>query len=141
MENTCFLLVDAEVLPDVFMRVLRAKELIASGQAKNASEASAMAGVSRSAFYKYKDRVFYADAGREVATITATLLDETGALQQLLAQISAAGADVVTINQSMPENGAAKVAVTVRTSSMSQSLSGLCEELKSQRTVISVRQS
>ena len=34
-----FLLVNAEVLPDVFLKVLRAKEMLASGEAKNISEA------------------------------------------------------------------------------------------------------
>ena len=47
-----FLLVDVNVLPEVFLRVLRAKELLASGAAKNISVASRMVGVSRSAFYK-----------------------------------------------------------------------------------------
>ena len=45
----------------------------------------------------------------------ATLLTKTGALQSLLSGISAAGASVVTITQSQPENGTAQVEVTVRT--------------------------
>ncbi len=133
-----YLLVEASVLPDVFIKVLRAKELLAGGQAKNVSKASAMAGVSRSAFYKYKDCVFYSDNERQTLTITARLLDQTGALQSLLAGISQAGAGVVTINQSIPENGAATVAVTVRTEGMHQSLEELVERLKKQKTVVSV---
>ena len=56
-----FLLVDAEVLPEVFLSVLKAKELLASGAAKNISAAVKQAGISRSAFYKYKDSIFDAD--------------------------------------------------------------------------------
>ena len=52
-----FLLVDAAVLPEVFLRVLEAKELLASRRARNISSAVKMAGLSRSAFYKYKDCV------------------------------------------------------------------------------------
>lgn len=141
MENRRYLLVDAAVLPEVFLRVLRAKELLANGEAKNVSRATRMADVSRSAFYKYKDSVFHADSERQVSTITATLLDETGALQALLASISNAGAGVVTINQSFPENGAAAVAVTIRTEGMSMSISELCEKLKRQKTVVDVKQS
>ena len=48
-----FLLVDAAVLPEVFVRVLQAKELLASRRARNISAAVKMAGLSRSAFYKY----------------------------------------------------------------------------------------
>ena len=49
------LLVDAGVLPEVFGKVLEAKEHLQSGRAATAAEAARMAGISRSAFYKYKD--------------------------------------------------------------------------------------
>ena len=106
-----FLMVDAAVLPEVFLKVLKAKELLANGAARNISAATRQAGISRSAFYKYKDCIFDSENSREVITVMATLLDETGALQALLAGISAAGASIVTINQATPENGAAQVAV------------------------------
>ena len=76
-----FLLVDVSVLPEVFLKVLKAKELLAAGSAKNVSAATEMAGLSRSAFYKYKDCIFDAENSKEVLTVNATLLDETGALQ------------------------------------------------------------
>ena len=104
-----FYLVDAQVLPEVFLKVVRAKELLASGEARSISAATRAVDLSRSAFYKYKDCIFDSENGREVITIMATLRDETGALQSLLAGISAAGASIVTINQSTPENGAALV--------------------------------
>ena len=106
-----FLLVDAEALPEVFLKVLKAKELLASGAARNISDAAKQVDISRSAFYKYKDSVFDAENSNEVITVLATLLDETGALQSLLAGISEAGGSVVTISQSKPENGAAQVEV------------------------------
>ena len=94
MPDRRFLLVDAAVLPDVFLKVLQAKELLASGAVNNISTAARQAGISRSAFYKYKDTVFDAEAGRESITVVATLLDKTGALQSLLSGISAAGASI-----------------------------------------------
>ena len=60
-----FLLVDSSALPDVFLKVLQAKELLASGSVSNISTAARQAGISRSAFYKYKDYVFDAETGRE----------------------------------------------------------------------------
>lgn len=139
MESKQYYLVEAAVLPEVFVRVLKAKELLASGEAKNVSRATRMADVSRSAFYKYKDSVFRADSERDVVTLKATLLDETGALQMLLAGISQAGAGVVTINQSMPENGTAVVAVTMRSSGMQLSLEQLRAALLQQRTVVEIK--
>ena len=80
MAERRFLLVDSEVLPDVFLKVLEAKQLLASGTVSNISLAARQAGISRSAFYKYKDYVFDAESGRETITVIATLLDKTGAL-------------------------------------------------------------
>ncbi len=134
-----FLLVDSSVLPEVFLKVLKAKELLASGAARNISLAAKEAGISRSAFYKYKDSVFDAESSREIITVQAVLLDETGALQNLLAGISAAGGSIVTINQSTPENGAAQVAVSVRTATMQMSVEEMLHRLSRQRTVVEVR--
>ena len=68
-----FYLVDAQVLPEVFLKVIRAKELLASGQARNISAATRSVGLSRSAFYKYKDCIFDSENGRELITVMATL--------------------------------------------------------------------
>jgi len=131
-----FLLVEAGVLPQVFLRVVEAKELLASGGAKNISEAAKQVGLSRSAFYKYKDSIFDAQDGRDVLTVNATLRDETGALQNLLAGISAAGASIVTINQATPENGAAQVAVSIRTGGMQGTLEDMLSQLRRQPAVV-----
>ncbi len=134
-----YLLIEISVLPDVFLKVVKAKELLASGAARNVSAATKMADISRSAFYKYKDCIFDAENSKEVITVNATLLDETGALQTLLAGISAAGASIVTINQATPENGAAQVAVSIRTGNMQMTLEEMLALLKRQRTVVDVR--
>ncbi len=134
-----FYLVDAQVLPEVFLKVIKAKELLASGQARNISAATRSVGISRSAFYKYKDCIFDSENGRELITVMATLRDETGALQSLLAGISSAGASIVTINQATPENGAAQVAVTIRTDTMQMTPDELAAALGRQSTVVAVR--
>ncbi len=133
-----FFLVEASVLPEVFLKVLKAKELLASGEAKNISSATRQADISRSAFYKYKDCIFDAENSREVLTVMATLLDQTGALQALLAGISAAGASIVTINQSTPENGAAQVAVSIRTGTMQMTVEEMMAQLSRQPTVVEI---
>ncbi len=134
-----FYLVDAHVLPEVFLKVVRAKELLASGQARNISAATRAVGLSRSAYYKYKDCIFDSENGRELITVMATLRDQTGALQSLLAGISSAGASIVTINQATPENGAAQVAVTIRTDTMQMTPDELAAMLARQSTVVGVR--
>ena len=127
-----FLLVDAAVLPEVFVRVLQAKELLASRRARNISAAVKMAGLSRSAFYKYKDCVYDAQDSAEVTTVHATL-------RSLLEAISGAGASIVTINQSTPESGTARVSVSFRTGGMHLSAEALLAELRRQPTVVDIR--
>ena len=112
-KNTCvcevnklerrFYLVDAEVLPEVFLKVVKAKELLASGEVRSISAATRSVDLSRSAFYKYKDCIFDSENGREVVTVMATLRDETGALQSLLAGVVAEG----TGQQAAPAEGTA----------------------------------
>ena len=135
-----FLMEDAAVLPEVFLKVLKAKELLASGEARNISAATRAVDLSRSAFYKYKDCIFDARSTQQIITVLATLLDETGALQALLGGISAAGGSVVTINQATPENGAAKVEVTVRTDTLRVSIEEMLAQLAQQRAVVEVHQ-
>ena len=138
MSERRFLLVDTSVLPDVFLKVLEAKQLLAAGKVTNISAAARRAGISRSAFYKYKDCVYDAEKGRETITGIATLLDKTGALQSLLSGISSAGASIVTITQSRPENGAAQVEVTVRTGMMQMSVENMLMHLSRQPNVVEV---
>ncbi len=136
-----FLLIDVDVLPEIFIKVIKAKELLAAGKAKSVSEAAKMLDISRSAFYKYKDCIFDVENTGSVHTVSAVLKDETGALQSLLALISAAGASIVTINQSTPENGTANVAVSVRSDNMATSFEEMLEDLRKQPNVIDARQS
>ena len=48
-------IVDSRVLPEVFGKVMAVKKLIAGDEALTVQEAAARVGISRSAFYKYRD--------------------------------------------------------------------------------------
>ena len=111
------LLVDADVLPEVFVRVLDAKQLLASGQAVSAAEASRLAGISRSAFYKYKDAVLPYDAEKpgQILTVHFILRDRPGVLSSVLSAFADAGANILTVNQNIPEGSTASVSISART--------------------------
>ena len=113
------LLIDASVLPEVFEKVLSAKQLLASGEARSASEAARMAGISRSAFYKYKDTVFPYDAdGGHILTMHFVLSDRPGVLSSVLTAFADVGANVLTVNQNIPADGTATVSISARTDRM-----------------------
>lgn len=108
------LLVDETVLPEVFVRVVEAKQLLASGKAATAAEAARVAGISRSAFYKYKDSVFTYDArnaGR-ILTVQTVLSDRPGILSGVLSAFATAGANILTVNQNIPSDGRALVSIS-----------------------------
>ncbi len=127
-----FLLVDAQVLPEVFTKVVQAKMYLAQGKAKSSSQAAQMAGISRSAFYKYKDSVYLYDErmNENIVTFYLTLEDRPGVLSSLLGELYQAGANIITVNQNIPVDGVALVSVSVRTSSASLSRSEILEKLE-----------
>ena len=124
MAERRFLLVDAEVLPEVFVKVLQAKELLASGAVNNISAAAKQAGISRSAFYKYKDaaRPFNDMLHGRIVTFQTMLKDEPGILSGLLNVFAGTGVNILTINQNIPVNGCAVVTITAETSALQRSL-------------------
>ena len=126
MERTKMLLVAEDVLPTVFGRVVEAKRLLAVGRAKNLSEAAKLAGISRSALYKYKDHVFLYNENidQSVVTISVYLEDRPGVLSALLDRFSRQGANILTVNQNIPADGVAPVSISARLES-----SGGTEEL------------
>ncbi|WRS26347.1 ACT domain-containing protein [Oscillospiraceae bacterium MB08-C2-2] len=119
-DTTLYYLVEAKVLPEVFTRVMTAKRFLAQGKAKSLSEAAEMAGISRSALYKYKDSVFTYDGeqANQIATIYAELEDEPGILSSLLSQMYEHGANILTINQNIPVDGVAPVSISMRTDNL-----------------------
>ncbi len=135
------LLVDANALPEVFLKVVYAKRLLAQGKAKNLSEATKLADISRSAFYKYKDSVFEYEntASDKIATIYAELLDEPGVLSSLLAGISDMGANILTINQNIPVDSVAPVSISMRTNGLKQDIDHLLTHISTIHGIVTVR--
>ncbi len=117
MENeTKKLVISSEVLPAVFLKVLEAKKLLSKGVAKNSTDACKMVGVSRSAFYKYKDCVSPYDDKHQSKTITIylRLSDEPGVLSSVLTTLYRYEANILTLNQNIPIERVADVTVTIR---------------------------
>lgn len=134
-----FLLVDSDVLPDVFMKVVKAKELLASGSVKNLSAAAKEVDISRSALYKYKDKVFDVSETKTVVAVHVVLIDELGALQSLLQLIAKYNVSIVTITQSAPVDNTATVSITMKVKEMIGDIDTLVEEMKQQNFVVTAK--
>ncbi len=120
-KNSTYLLVDATVLPEVFSKVLEAKKILSKGRIKTVNEAVKLVGISRSAFYKYKDYVmpFYETSRGKVITLFFVVEDFSGILSSIINKIAYAKANIITINQNIPINGLADVTISIETTGMS----------------------
>ena len=134
-----FLLVDSDVLPDVFMKVVKAKELLASGSVKNLSAAAKEVNISRSALYKYKDKIFDVSETKTVVAVHVVLMDELGALQKLLQVIAQYNVSIVTITQAAPVDGTAAVSLTLKVKDMVGDVDSLVDEMNKHRFVVTAK--
>lgn len=139
VENKEIILVDAKVLPEVFIKVLTSKRLIESGEVKTVNEACEKTGISRSAYYKYKDHVFDFNQMQGVLTLMAVVVDLKGILSEILKIISSVNCSVLTINQSVPTDGIANIHLTVKTDLMKVSVDRLITEITKVAGVRSVK--
>ena len=129
-----YYVVSGDILPDVLEQVMQARILLQSGKAKRISEAVKMVGISRGTYYKYKDAVFSfnAEQSNRKAIISMILRNEKGTLSKVLSLVSVKQVNVLAINQTIPINGIANVALTLDISDLEigiQSLVGLIEAM------------
>ena len=101
--------------------------MLQTGEAATVGGATKRVGISRSAFYKYKDAVqpFNNMKSGRIITFYAMLKDNPGVLSNILSIFASSGANILTINQSIPTNGCAAVTISAETSDMESSLEDL----------------
>ncbi len=136
-----YLIVSKKILPDVYEKVIEARNLINNGSVKGISEAVKVVGISRSTYYKYKDYVFSPaenSIGRK-AVISMMLRHEKGVLSNVLNYLSQEHANVLTINQSIPINGKASVNVSLDISDLSKSVDDIILDLRKIKGASSVK--
>ena len=133
-----YYLVASEALPEIFIKVAEAKRMLQTGEADTVGAATRQVGISRSAFYKYKDAVqpFNDMKAGHIITFYAMLRDTTGVLSNVLSIFATSGANILTINQSIPTNGCAAVTISAETSEMTLMLDELISRVSSADGVV-----
>ena len=106
-----YYIVDRKALPEVYIKVVEAKRMLAAGEVSSVQEAAKKLDISRSSFYKYKDDIFPFHENSRGKTINIMLLldDEPGLLSNVLNEIAKCRANILTIHQSIPIGGIASV--------------------------------
>ena len=133
-----YYIVEASALPDIFVKVAETKRLLSTGEAATVNEATQMTGISRSAFYKYRDSVlpFQNMMTGRILTFQLLLHDEPGMLSSILEVFAETKANIITINSIVPINGTAVVTISAETLDLTVSLEELVHILSDTRGVL-----
>ena len=130
-DSTEYYLVDKKVLPEVFIKVMEVKQRLNTGDSVSVNEAVRKTGLSRSAYYKYKDSVlpfFEATNGKKV-TLLITVENFQGILSAILNVIAESRSSILTINQNIPINGLADISISIETASMFGSMDDIMSDI------------
>lgn len=139
MEKTPkYYIVEASALPEVFLKVAESKRLLQTGEATTVNDATRMTGISRSAFYKYRDSVlpFQNMMTGRVITFQFMLHDQKGLLSSLLSIFAEHKANIQTINSIIPTNGCALLTITAETIDLTVTLEELLDDVRQLAGVI-----
>ena len=126
-----YYIVEASALPEVFVKVAEAKRLLQTGQATTVNDATQMTGISRSAFYKYRDSVlpFQNMMTGRIITFQFLMQDQKGLLSSLLSIFAEHKANIQTINSIVPTNGSAVVTISAETIDLTLPIEELLHEV------------
>ena len=114
-EKTKYYVVKEKALPEVLIKVVRAKKMLERRRSCTVQEVIEEVGLSRSSFYKYKDDIFpfHDDAKGKTITFIIETEDKPGLLSVLLQIIAQYHGNILTIHQSVPINGVATLTLSV----------------------------
>lgn len=134
-------IVSSEVLLDIVLKVLAAKRMRARGEVSTSSEACRKVGISRSAYYKYKDSVFNYEEQltNNIVSVYCILRDEKGVLSSIISRLYELNTNILTINQNIPIDSVATVTFSVRFEHDALSTNVLTEELSKVPGVVEVK--
>ena len=98
-----YYIVAADALPEIFVKVAEAKRMMQTGEADTVGAATKQVGISRSAFYKYKDSVqpFNDMKSEHIITFYAMLKDTAGVLSRVLTVFAASGVAMLCVLNSI----------------------------------------
>lgn len=132
MSEDPFYLIRRSHLPEVMRKTTEVTELLQKHRGLSVYEAARQVGISRSAYYKYKDAVkpFNSAVQGHIVTFVFTLRHERGILSEVLNSLARQKANILTINQSLPLQGMATVIVSIETRDLNVALDELLDLLR-----------
>lgn len=126
-----YYLVREDVLTEAMQKTLEVKRLL-QREHMSILDAVNKAGLSRSAFYKYRDAVFpfHSIVKERILTVFLQLEDRSGTLATLLQSVAEARCNILTIHQTIPIQGRANVTLSLDVTAMELELETFLQQLK-----------
>ena len=109
-----YYIVEASALPEIFQKVAEAKRMLETGETDKVNVAAQAVGI----------------------TFQMMLKDKAGVLSEILAIFANCGANILTINQSIPTGGRAMVTISAETSNLSCTLEALTQKIAERKGVV-----
>ncbi len=136
-----YYLVRADVLPEVFLKVMEVKRLLDLKLVPSVNEAVKRVGLSRSAYYKYRKAIRSTSSGTEgeMATLLIVVESLAHSLTRCLDVLLEAETTIMTFHQGIPVDGLIHLLVTFRTDNMNVSMDHLVHIMSQTRGVQSAR--
>ena len=106
--------INSEMLMDIYVKKMKKGEVLEICEDKN-----------ECAIFEY-----HGDDSSDTATINAKLMDNAGVLSSLMNELYKAGANVLSVNQSVPIHSVADVSVTVQIAEMTATKEELLNSIK-----------
>lgn len=137
MDHTKYYVVKKKAVPEVLLKVVETKRLLASERAMTIQEATEKIGISRSSFYKYKDDIFPFHENEKGQTVTLAIQmdDMPGLLAEILQEVAEYRANILTIHQSIPLNGVATLTISVEILSTTGNISEMVNDIENNEGV------
>lgn len=132
MDKNQYLVIHVDALPEVYLKVTQAKDILKNETAKSVSDAVKEVGISRSTFYKYSEYVFTLSDGvmGKSAVVSLMLSHQSGILSRVLDTVAHYNGNISTISQSSPINKKASATLEIDISNLNDTFSNLLNALK-----------
>lgn len=133
MQKDCkYFLVSEEILPEAIKKTIKVKEMLRKDDELTINEAVDQMGLSRSAFYKYRDYVlpFFEASKDKIINLSLLLEHKAGVLSKVLNSVASDGGSIITINQGIPMQGVAHTTVSVDTKALVIDLEAMLDKLR-----------
>ena len=136
-EKSRYFVLKQKAVPEVLLKVVEVKRLLASEKGITVQEATEEAGISRSSYYKYRDDIFpfHDETKGKTVTFMLQMEDEPGLLSKVLNVVAEFRANILTIHQSIPINGMASLTLSVEVQSSTGDVSAMIERIEGQPSV------